>query len=130
MSFDALVPLGEVLERQLRDPEVRAAWQRLAPARAVANRLIAYRAEHGLTQTALGRLLGMPQSAIARLEAGEHLPSLQSLLRLTETLGLEIVVSMTPPEQDGNGSALEERDAVIEERVTTPGGASLRIAIR
>jgi DNA-binding XRE family transcriptional regulator len=79
MNLDALIPFEQVLEEALRDPEFRAEWDRLAPARAMANRLIAYRAEHGLNQTGSGRVLGVSQPAVARLEAGEHLPSLPTL---------------------------------------------------
>ncbi|MGH2560179.1 MAG: helix-turn-helix transcriptional regulator [Thermomicrobiales bacterium] len=67
-----LRPACEVFSRQLEDPNVRAEWDRTAPARAVALRLVSYRAEHGLTQTALGRILGMPRSAVARLESGDR----------------------------------------------------------
>lgn len=131
MKLEDLIPFEQILEEELRDPEFRAEWERLAPARAVANRLILYRAEHGLTQTALGRRLGMPQSAIARLEIGEHIPTLPTLLKLSEILGLEILVAMTPPGQDRNGSVQEDLlQARVKEQVTTPGGASLTIAIR
>ena len=130
MNLDDLIPSEQILEEELRDPEFRAEWERLAPARAVANRLILYRAEHGLTQTALGRRLGMPQSAIARLEIGEHIPTLQTLLKLTDVLGLEILVTMTPPGRNRNGSAPELDQARVKEHVTTPRGASLTIAIR
>ena len=131
MKLEDLIPFEQILEEELRDPEFRAEWERLAPARAVANRLILYRAEHGLTQTALGRRLGMPQSAIARLEIGEHIPTLSTLLKLTDVLGLEILVTMTPPGQDRNGSVQEDLlQARVKEQVTTPGGASLTIAIR
>jgi transcriptional regulator with XRE-family HTH domain len=130
MKREDLIPFEQLLEEQLRDPEFRAEWVRLAPARAVANRLILYRAEHGLTQTALGRLLGMPQSAIARLEIGEHIPALLMLLRLSEMLGLEILVTMKPPGRDQNRSAQEFPEARVKEHVTTPRGASMTIAIR
>ena len=50
-----MIPFEQILEEELQDPEFRAEWERLAPARAVANRLIAYRAEHELTQTGLAR---------------------------------------------------------------------------
>lgn len=123
-----LIPFEQVLAEELLDPEFRAEWERLAPARAVANRLTAYRADHGLTQTALGRLLGVSQPAIARLEAGEHLPSLQTLLKLAETLNLEIRVAMTPPRQDSPASS--QARPQIEERITTPRGASMTIIMR
>jgi DNA-binding XRE family transcriptional regulator len=130
MNLDELIPFKQLLERQLRDPEFRAEWDRLAPARAVAISLVGYRADHGLTQTALARFLGMSQSAIARLEIGEHIPTLPTLLKLSEVLGLEILVAMTPPGQDRNGSAHELHQARVKEHVTTPSGASLTIAIR
>jgi DNA-binding XRE family transcriptional regulator len=99
-------------------------------ARAVANRLIAYRADHGLTQTALARLLGMSQSTIARLEIGEHIPTLPTLLKLSEVLGLEIMVTMTPAGQHRNGSAQELPEGRITEQIMMSHGASMTIAIR
>jgi transcriptional regulator with XRE-family HTH domain len=130
MKLEGLIPFEQILEEELGDPEFRAEWERLAPARAVANRLILYRADHGLTQTALGRLLGMQQSAIARLEIGEHIPTLSTLLKLSDVLGLEILVTMTPPSKDRIGSAQELDEALVKEHVTTPRGTSLIIAIR
>jgi DNA-binding XRE family transcriptional regulator len=130
VNIEDMIPFERVLEEHLRDPEFRAEWERLAPARAVAISLVAYRADHGLTQTALGRLLDMSQPAIARLEAGDHLPTLPTLLRLSEMLGLEILVTMMPPGREQNGSAQEFPEARVKEHVTTPSGASLTIAIR
>ena len=130
MNVDELIPFEKVLEEHLRDPEFRAEWERLAPARAVANRLVGYRIDHGLTQTALGRLLGMSQPAIARLESGDHLPTLPTLLKLSEALGIEITVAMTPPAHGAGTPTPKQRPSRIEERVTTPGGASMTFAIQ
>jgi transcriptional regulator with XRE-family HTH domain len=130
MNLDELIPFEQVLEEHLRDPEVRAEWERLAPARAVAISLLGYRLDHGLTQTALGRLLGMSQPAIARLEAGDHLPTLQTLLKLSEVLGLEILVTMTPRSNNQDGGIPELRHARVTENVVTASGASMTIAIR
>ena len=82
--------------RQLKDPAFRAEWERTAVARAVAVRLVEYRAEHALSQTALARQLGMKQPAVARLEAGEHNPSFDTLARLSSALGLEFHIAVTP----------------------------------
>ena len=130
MKLEDLIPFEQILEEHLRDPELRAEWERLAPARVVANRLILYRAEHGLTQTALGRLLGMPQPAIARLEMGEHIPTLPTLLKLSDVLGFEILVTMTPQGSNQDGDIPELSHARVTENVITAGGASLTIAIR
>lgn len=81
---------------ELRDPEVGRDYERTAFANAVAIRVISYRAEHGLSQSALGRQLGMRQPAIARLEAGEHEPSLGTLARLARGLGIDFSIEITP----------------------------------
>lgn len=59
-------------------------------------RLIRYRTDHGLSQTALARQLGLHQPAVARLEAGDHEPSLATLARLARGLGIDFSVEITP----------------------------------
>jgi ribosome-binding protein aMBF1 (putative translation factor) len=85
----------EVLHEQLADPEFHDEWDRTALARAVAERLVTYRAKRELTQTGLARLLMMQQPAIARLESGEHTPSLDTLWRLASRLGIEFHIDIT-----------------------------------
>ena len=85
----------EVLALQLEDPAFRSEWERTTVARAVAARVIEYRARHELTQTAVARLLEMKQPAIARLEAGEHNPSFEMLARLSRRLGIEFHIDIT-----------------------------------
>ena len=86
----------QVRAEDLRDPEVRAEYERTALAHAVAMRVIKYRTEQGLSQSALARKLGMQQPAIARLEAGDHQPSLATLARLAAGLGMEFRIDITP----------------------------------
>jgi ribosome-binding protein aMBF1 (putative translation factor) len=86
----------QVRAEDLRDPEVRAEYERTALAHAVAMRVIKYRTEQGLSQSALARRLGMQQPAIARLEAGDHQPSLVTLARLAAGLGMEFHIDITP----------------------------------
>jgi transcriptional regulator with XRE-family HTH domain len=59
-------------------------------------RVIGYRINNGLSQTGLARLLGMHQSAIARLEAGDHEPSLATLSRLARVIEVEFHIDITP----------------------------------
>ena len=96
MKLSGLKSSDKILARQLRDPAFRAEWERTAVARAVATRLVEYRAEHGITQTELARRLGMKQPAVARLEAGEHNPSLETLARLSAALHIEFHIAVTP----------------------------------
>jgi DNA-binding XRE family transcriptional regulator len=86
----------EVLADQLDDPEFHQEWDRSAFARAVANRVIAYRVEHRLSQAQLGKQLGMAQSAVARLEGGDREPSLATLARLARCLDIEFHIDITP----------------------------------
>lgn len=87
---------GDIAADELRDPAVRAEYDRTAFANAVAIRITAYRARHHLSQTALARQLEMSQPAIARLEAGDHEPLLSTLARLAAGLGMDFSIDITP----------------------------------
>jgi DNA-binding XRE family transcriptional regulator len=95
MKVSDLTTTKELQTDDLDDPEYRAEWERTHLAHEVALRVISYRMEHQLTQTELARLLGMRQPHIARLEAGEHEPSLAMLSRLARVLGLEFHIDIT-----------------------------------
>lgn len=86
----------QLLAEDLQDPEVAAELARTAVANQLAILVIQYRVEHGLTQTALARQLGMRQPAIARLEAGDHEPSVATLARLANKLGVTFRLDLTP----------------------------------
>src|SRR5260370_37638338 len=94
-------------ERHMRESlEYRREYERTRFANDVAVRVVNYRAEHGLSQTALAKLLGMHQSAIARLEAGEHEPSLTTLSRLSQVLGEDFSVDITPDRMELRSAGL------------------------
>ncbi len=80
--------------------ERRAEWERLALARAVANALVTYRGEHGLSQRALATKLGVRPSVVARLELAEHNPTTDTLRHLSAALGLRIALEVVPPGQE------------------------------
>lgn len=100
MKLSQLKTHDEVLAEQLRDPEFRAEWERTAPARAIASKVIAYRAENDLSQSALASRLGMSQPAVARLERGDHNPTIETMMRLASALNVEFVLDITPARQD------------------------------
>lgn len=100
MKLDEMHSHEEVLARSLDNPDFRREWERTALARAVAMRVVAYRVTHRLTQTELARRLGLKQPAVARLEAGDHEPSLATLMRLSRTLGMEFHIDITPDRFD------------------------------
>ncbi len=97
---------SQIEEEEARaNPEVRHELERTALANAVAIRIIAYRVKHGLSQTQLARKLGMHQSAIARLETGDHEPSLATLGRIAKGLGTGFQVDIG---SDGHAELLLE----------------------
>lgn len=96
MKISDMKTADEVLAEDLKDPKFREEWERTALARALANQVVAYRAKHGLTQRQLADRVGMKQPAIARLETGEHEPTLTTLARLSRGLGIEFRIDITP----------------------------------
>jgi DNA-binding XRE family transcriptional regulator len=62
----------------------------------LAEAVSAYRAERGLTQGELGGMVGLHQSQIARMEAGQHTPSTETLVRLARHLRLSVRLEVTP----------------------------------
>jgi transcriptional regulator with XRE-family HTH domain len=124
MKLSELKTRKQILDKDLKDPAFRARWEKTAIARAVGLRLVAYRAEHKLSQVQLAKKLGMKQPMVARLEAGEKNPNWETLVRLSNRLGLEFVVDISP----GRRKSLIGREidrAQVVERVTTPEGRFL-----
>lgn len=110
----------EVRERVLQQPEVRAEWERTAPARALAIRLAAYRAERGLSQGQLAALIGVSQPQVSRWEAGHHLPTVETLVRLADLLGMSFHIDITPGDEMRDSYPLCS-DPVVEESRTERG---------
>ena len=80
---------------EVRDPEVAAELARTVVANQLAILVIQYRVDHDLTQTALARKLGLSQPAVARLEAGDHEPSVATLMRLARHLGITLRLQLS-----------------------------------
>jgi ribosome-binding protein aMBF1 (putative translation factor) len=87
---------AEIHEQDMTDPDYRREHERTRLANDVAIKVIQYRVAHGLSQSALARKLGMRQPHVARLEAGDHEPSLSTLARLSSALGLDFSVEVRP----------------------------------
>jgi transcriptional regulator with XRE-family HTH domain len=86
----------QVLAAELGDPDFKREWDRTALARAVALKVLAYRTEHALSQRDLAKQLGMTQPQLARLEAGEHNPTIDTLARLAQTFDTEFAIDVHP----------------------------------
>lgn len=100
MRLSDLKTSEQVLAEDLRDPEFRREWERTTLARAIALTVLTYRTEHALSQRALAKKLDMTQPQLARLEAGEHNPTIDTLARLAHTLDIEFAIDIHPQQRD------------------------------
>ena len=87
---------GYLDELLATDADFRTHWDAEILARTFGLAVLKYRTEHGLTQTTLGKTLGIPQSQIARIEDGEHTPSLPTMVKVCDVLGLELTLTISP----------------------------------
>jgi ribosome-binding protein aMBF1 (putative translation factor) len=100
MALDQLITNDESLAQDLQDPEFRERWEKTAPARWLAVEVAHFRAEHGLSQRELADRLGVHQSDVARMEVGEHAPSLERLIRVAGGLGIEVMIDIRPKNRE------------------------------
>lgn len=94
VKLSELRSADEVHAESMRDLDYRREYERARLANDVAIKVIGFRADHGLSQSALARMLGWRQPHVARLEAGDHEPSLATLSRLAEVTGLDFSVEV------------------------------------
>jgi transcriptional regulator with XRE-family HTH domain len=109
------------------DSTFRADWERLALARAVAGAVLAYRGEYGLSQAALGRELGMAQPQVSRLEGGEHLPTIDTLVKLATALGMEFTLDVRPENAAAKNVTRTARERAVSK--TAYDGAAVLLAV-
>lgn len=81
-------------KQALKSPQIKRAYDCLAPEFELAQMIITKRLEQGLTQTALAKKIGTKQSAIARLESGSYNPSLSFLQKTAKALGVKLHLSI------------------------------------
>jgi transcriptional regulator with XRE-family HTH domain len=120
----------EVLAEELQDPEFRAEWERLTLARAVGQYVLSYRVRHGLSQRKLAQVLGIKQPQVARLEAGSHDPSFETLRLLSDRLGMEFLVDISPMGGEARWVESRPRDATLFEDAELSSGTRVAVAAR
>lgn len=82
-----MTTLKNLKAKSLKNPKVKAAYDRLADEYALAAALIDARGKAKLTQSELARRMGTTQSAIARLESGRTVPSGATLIKFAMAVG-------------------------------------------
>ena len=92
MSPISKVTYEDWLAEKRKNPDFVKADQELEPGYQIAR----LRIMRGLTQAQLAELVGTKQPSIARLEAGETLPSLSFLEKVAAALNARIEISIIP----------------------------------
>jgi transcriptional regulator with XRE-family HTH domain len=92
------------LNEQLTNEEFKEEYEKLAPEYEFRRALTGARIKANLTQKQLAELMGTKQSAIARLESGRQMPTLDTLQKLAQVLGVDFIVG-----PDGRVSANPHR---------------------
>lgn len=86
----------ETLNEQMKDPEFRAEWEAQEPERQIMHAILEGRQNCNLTQEQLAQVTGINQANISRLENGTANPSLRTLKRLAEGMGMELKLEFVP----------------------------------
>ncbi len=88
------VPFSDFKKRALKDPEIKAQYDRLGPEFDIIESIIRKRLEKGMSQTQLAQKMGTRQSALSRLESGNYNPSLLFLKRVASALDSRVRISL------------------------------------
>lgn len=86
----------DFLQEQLQDPEIRKEYEALQPEHAVIQAMIDARQRSGMTQKELAARTGIAQGDISKLEHGNANPSIRTLQRLAEGMGMILKIEFTP----------------------------------
>lgn len=86
----------ETLNAQMKNPEFKEEWDALEPEYQIIKAMLNSRIEKSLTQQQLSEITGIPQADISRLENGNANPSLRTLQRLAEGMGMKLKLEFVP----------------------------------
>jgi ribosome-binding protein aMBF1 (putative translation factor) len=89
------IPFEVIKAELLADPEVKREYDALAFEFEFSAELLRARLRAGLSQAELAQRMGTSQSAIARLESGQTLPSTKTLLRFAQATGSKVELRLS-----------------------------------
>lgn len=89
------IPFEEIAARLLENPAVKKEYDRLGPQFEIATELVRARIRAGLSRSEVAERMGTSQSAVARLESGQTLPSTKTLLRFADATGSKIELRLS-----------------------------------
>ena len=91
-----MTKFNDFLNEQLKDPEFKKEYDALEPEFSIIQAIIDARKNSGMTQKDLAEKTGITQGDISRLENGSANPSLKTLQRLAEGMGMTLKIEFVP----------------------------------
>ena len=91
-----MTKIADLHEKWSRDPDYRAAYDRLGTEFDLARSLVEARTRAGFTQAELAERMETTQSVVARLESGRMYPSTRTLERVAQATGTRLRISFDP----------------------------------
>ena len=87
---------NDFLEEQKKDPEFKKEYDALEPEFSIIQAILNARKASGLTQKDLAEKTGIAQGDISKLENGSANPSLRTLQRLADGMGMKLKIEFVP----------------------------------
>lgn len=91
-----MTTFDELLAEQMKNPEFKKEYEALEPEFAIIQAMIDARKNTGITQKQLAEKTGINQADISRLENGNANPSIRTLKKLAEGLGMKLKIEFVP----------------------------------
>ena len=88
------VKFSEVKELLMKDSEFRTEYEKLKPRYDIVSQIIEARKSQNITQDELAYRVGTQKSNISRLESGTYNPSLDFLIKVAQSLGKKVQVTL------------------------------------
>lgn len=88
--------LQAILDKNMKDPEFRKEYEALEIEYAIKSIILQARKEKNMTQEQLSKATGIDRADISKLERGEGNPTVSSLERLAEGLGMKLRLQFIP----------------------------------
>ena len=86
----------QTLKEQMKEEEFKKEWDKTELEYQIIKAMITAREEKNMTQKQLAEITGITQSDISKLENGNANPSLQTLKKLADGLGMAIKLEFVP----------------------------------
>lgn len=83
-----------LLKEQLKNKRFRELYEKEKAHSEIILEILRLRKEQKLTQAQLAKKINLPQSNIARIEQGQHLPAIKTLVKIFEALGQTVQITV------------------------------------